>query len=172
MPIAIAHDPRRRVTKHHRAQLQSGGSRLAPHTLRTTHHVSLFIFFLNNKERAPFFCFNPIGQCVPGKSTALLHVTVAHGAQQTRPAPKRGAQPPRCHSGSVSHSHPRTGTGKVCSSELDYLKLKKTAPSGALRAHNPTTPPSPKSHQPSPFSGTPPCPAALYPATPSFPTPA
>ena len=51
------------------------------------------------------------------------YVAIAHGAQQTRPAPKRGAQPPRCHSGSVSHSHPRTG--QVCSSELDYLKLKK-----------------------------------------------
>ena len=55
--------------------------------------------------------------------TDMLHVAIAHGAQQTRPAPKRGAQPPRCHSGSVSHSHPRTD--QVCSSELDYLKLKK-----------------------------------------------
>ena len=50
------------------------------------------------------------------------YVAIAHGAQQTQPAPKRGAQSPRCHSGSVSHSHPRTG--QVCSSELDCLELK------------------------------------------------
>ena len=75
------------------------------------------------------------------------YVAIAHGAQQTRPAPKRGAQPPRCHSGSVSHSHPRTG--QVCSSELDYLKLKKNGVFwllafgwclGRAQPHNPAKP--------------------------------